>query len=197
MSAVALLWPMPRKQLELWPNNELNCVNDVAIGMPVPHSNTRRRAIQLIGNEAAYASLKRVQVVHEGDVQARPAIRSTRDACEFFRSYWTQCPTSDQERFVVACLNTKSFVQSVVVVTVGTLDASLVHPREVFKPAILEGASSVLLSHNHPSGDPTPSREDREVTRRMEQAGELLGIAVLDHIVYGDATGTLVSLREV
>tara|TARA_R110002049_G_scaffold300015_1_gene490549 strand:+ start:245 stop:601 length:357 start_codon:yes stop_codon:yes gene_type:complete len=114
----------------------------------------------------------------------------------FFRDYWNDNPANDQEQFVVACLDTKHRVQCVVVVTVGTLDASLVHPREVFKPAFIEGSSAVVLSHNHPSGNTTPSREDHEVTNRLTEAGKLLGITVLDHIIYGDGTGEVLSIRE-
>ena len=98
--------------------------------------------------------------------------------------------------FVVACLDTKHRVQSVVVVTIGTLDASLVHAREVFKPAIIEGSSAVVLSHNHPSGDTTPSREDHAVTDQLTEAGKLLGITVLDHIIHGDGTNEVLSIRE-
>jgi DNA repair protein RadC len=76
----------------------------------------------------------------------------------------------------------------------GTLTASLVHPREVFRPAIREAAAALLLVHNHPSGDPAPSREDREITARLVQAGDLLGIPVLDHVVV--AEGGYRSLRE-
>jgi DNA repair protein RadC len=85
----------------------------------------------------------------------------------------------------------------VVKVTVGTLDASLVHPREVFKPAFIEGSAAILLSHNHPSGNPEPSREDILVTDRLTEAGKLLGINVLDHIIHGDGTGEVRSIREV
>jgi DNA repair protein RadC len=84
----------------------------------------------------------------------------------------------------------------IVSITVGTLDASLVHPREVFKPAILEGSASIILSHNHPSGNPTPSPQDIAVTDRLTEAGKLIGINVLDHIVYGDGTGDAISIRE-
>jgi DNA repair protein RadC len=87
-------------------------------------------------------------------------------------------------------------VQSVVLITIGTLDASLVHRREVFKPVILEGASSVIVSHNHPSGDVTPSRGDREVTARLKAAGQILGIEIRDHIIYGDGTSDLRSMSE-
>lgn len=81
-----------------------------------------------------------------------------------------------------------------VVVSQGTLTASLVHPREVFRPALREAAAAVVLVHNHPSGDPTPSREDREITTRLAAAGELLGIPVLDHVVVAERG--YASLRE-
>jgi DNA repair protein RadC len=76
------------------------------------------------------------------------------------------------------------------------LDASLVHPREVFKPAIIEGSAAVLLSHNHPSGNPEPSREDIQVTDRLTEAGRIIGISVLDHIIHGDGTCEVRSIRE-
>lgn len=92
-----------------------------------------------------------------------------------------------QEEFRVLLLNTQHAVTREVAITRGTLDASVVHPREVFKAAIVESAAAVILVHNHPSGDPTPSAEDREVTRQLVDAGRLLGIPVLDHVVVGDA----------
>ncbi|MEM7311729.1 MAG: JAB domain-containing protein [Planctomycetota bacterium] len=88
-----------------------------------------------------------------------------------------------QEQFYVVTLDTKNKPIGDHLVTQGTLDASLVHPREVFRPATRDAASSVLLAHNHPSGDPTPSPQDLAVTSRMKDAGKLLGIDVLDHIV--------------
>lgn len=145
----------------------------------------------------SYTSIKKVQLVREGSMRGRPSITSTQDAQRFFKKYWEENPGCDQEKFVVACLDTKHYVQCVVVVTVGTLDASLVHPREVFRPAIIEGSSAVIVSHNHPSGDASPSREDRAVTDRLTKAGELIGITVLDHIVHGDGTGETASIREV
>lgn len=156
----------------------------------------KTRAASLKVKRENYASVKKVSLVFEGSLEGRPCLTSTQDALAFFKGYWSRYPASDQEKFVVACLDTKHRVQCVVVVTVGTLDASLVHPREVFKPAFIEGSSAVILSHNHPSGNTTPSREDHEVTKRLTDAGTLLGIAVLDHIIYGDGTGDVVSLRE-
>jgi DNA repair protein RadC len=79
-------------------------------------------------------------------------------------------------------------------VSQGTLTASLVHPREVFRPALRESAAALVLVHNHPSGDPTPSREDREITERLMRAGEILGIPVLDHVVVAERG--YCSLRE-
>lgn len=98
------------------------------------------------------------------------------------------------EEFRVLLLNTQHAVTREVVVTRGILDASVVHPREVFKVAITESAAALILVHNHPSGEPTPSAEDREVTRQLVEAGRMLGIPVLDHVVVGD--GRYVSFVE-
>jgi len=157
---------------------------------------TRKVVHELLSNASAYASRKSVSLVYEGPLNDRPCITDVGTAKKFFREYWLDNPGNDQERFVVACLDTKKRVQSVVLITIGTLDASLVHPREVFKPAILEGSSSIILSHNHPSGDSTPSREDREVTTRLKAAGKILGIDVVDHIIHGDGTNDIRSLGE-
>lgn len=92
-----------------------------------------------------------------------------------------------QEEFRILLLNTQHAVVRELVVTRGTLDASVVHPREVFRPAVTESAAALILVHNHPSGDPAPSPEDRRVTRQLADAGAILGIPVLDHVVIGDA----------
>jgi DNA repair protein RadC len=89
----------------------------------------------------------------------------------------------DREAFVSLLLDQKNRVSGVQVVSVGSLCASLVHPREVFKAAILANAAAVIVIHNHPSGDPTPSREDREITARLRACGETLGIPLIDHVV--------------
>ncbi len=90
-----------------------------------------------------------------------------------------------QEHFRALLLNTKNGVLRKVTISKGSLNASLVHPRDVFYPAIKANAASIILVHNHPSGDPSPSREDIEFTRRIVQCGELLGIQVLDHVIVG------------
>ncbi len=92
----------------------------------------------------------------------------------------------DRERFVVVLVNAKNAVMASPTVSIGTLSSSLVHPREVFKPAVHAGAAGVILAHNHPSGHVEPSREDRDVTKRLVESGETLGIEVLDHLVIGE-----------
>ncbi len=101
-----------------------------------------------------------------------------------------------KEQFKVILLNAKNRVLDVELISEGTLTASLVHPREIFKKAIERSAHAVILAHNHPSGDPTPSREDREITLRLIQAGKLMGIEVLDHIVVGRGKPGYASFRE-
>jgi DNA repair protein RadC len=92
----------------------------------------------------------------------------------------------DREVFVALLLDGRNQVLGFNVVSIGSLTAALVHPREVFKPVILANAAAIILIHNHPSGSAEPSAEDRALTARLEQAGELLGIRVVDHIVVGD-----------
>ena len=93
---------------------------------------------------------------------------------------------TDREQFVVLALNTKNHVVGANIASVGSLNSSIVHPREIFKFACLANAAAVILAHNHPSGDPEPSPEDREMTRRLIEAGRVLGIDVLDHVILGD-----------
>ena len=113
-------------------------------------------------------------------------IRGSQDAIEYCEERFARLISdASREEFHIVCLDTKNQVVASHQISVGTLDASLVHPREVFRPAIKDAASSILLVHNHPSGDPSPSKEDYAVTRRLEEAGKMLGIDVLDHIVMG------------
>lgn len=100
----------------------------------------------------------------------------------------------DRERFLALYLDARHRVRALETVSTGSLNASLVHPREVFKPAIALSAAAVIVAHNHPSGDPRPSGDDLELTGRLDRCGELLGIALLDHLVVGDADIT--SIRE-
>lgn len=100
----------------------------------------------------------------------------------------------DREHFKAALLNTKNQLLKVVTVSIGSLNASIVHPREILKPAISTSAASIILVHNHPTGDPTPSKEDIDFTNRFAKCGELIGIELLDHVIIG--AGTFRSLKE-
>jgi DNA repair protein RadC len=99
------------------------------------------------------------------------------------------------EKFGILTLNTKNVVIGVHIISVGNLNSSIVHPREVFMAAILNNAASIVLFHNHPSGNPSESPEDIQVTIRLQEAGELLGIDVLDHVITGSGN-SFVSLKE-
>ena len=102
------------------------------------------------------------------------------------RHFHPRLRDAPHERFLVVLLDGRHRVIRDVAVSQGTLTASLVHPREVFRPALRDGAAAVLVVHNHPSGDPAPSPEDREVTTRLVRAGEILGVHVLDHVVVAE-----------
>ncbi len=126
--------------------------------------------------------------VEEACQRNRPTekITSTRAAIDYCAHHFARLAADGcQEEFHIVTLDTKLQVINRHQITVGTLDASLVHPREVFRPAIRDAAASILLVHNHPSGDPTPSREDHAVTERLKKAGEIIGIQVIDHVVVG------------
>jgi len=142
-------------------------------------------------------AIGRYQFVREAAIDREGRrISNTNEAINLASNYARDCGETHQERFCILTLDTKHVPISWYRITVGTLDASLVHPREAFRPAILDAAAAILLFHNHPSGDPTPSREDRLVTERLTEAGKIIGIQVLDHIVVGDGTWRGVSLRE-
>jgi DNA repair protein RadC len=102
----------------------------------------------------------------------------------------------DREHFVVMLLDQKNHIIGMNTVSMGSLTASVVHPRECFKPAILSNAASIVCGHNHPSSDPTPSKEDRALTARLVEAGKLLGISVLDHIIIGDGSDKYFSFAD-
>jgi len=113
----------------------------------------------------------------------RPQIRSAEGAAATLAAYLAE---EDREHFVVLLLNSKNRLIGINTVSIGSLTSSLAHPREVFKPAILANAAAIIVAHNHPGGEPTPSQEDVEITKRLYAAAELLGIRLLDHIVLGD-----------
>jgi len=106
-------------------------------------------------------------------------------ADDVFNLFHERLKDKKEEHFYILMLNTQNNVIGEERISIGILDASIVHPREVFKPAIRNSASKIILVHNHPSGDPTPSAEDKEITRRLMEAGEGLGIKVVDSVIVG------------
>jgi len=124
-----------------------------------------------------------VWVVREPELPfSKPSLTCPQDAYTILKQ---QLAWEDREIFATVILDARNRVMGINTVSVGTLNASLVHPREVFRPAVIMGAANIILAHNHPTSDTTPSREDIELTRRLKQGGEILGIAVLDHVIIG------------
>jgi len=130
--------------------------------------------------------LYKVMLVRAGDltIAAPPAVNNPRDMAAILAGYLAGAP---QEHFVVVFLNTRHVLIGLQTISIGSLSTTLVHARDVFAPAILHAAACLILGHNHPSGDPTPSAEDRALTRKLTDIGELHGIQVLDHIIVGRA----------
>lgn len=141
-------------------------------------------------NFEAFAELTEAEMVRDARRQPRLMLgdspfKGTVSGPDDVIAAWPELPTADREVFGVLLLNARHEAKRRVVVSIGSLNASIVHPREVFRPAILYSAASVVLVHNHPSGDPEPSEEDLSITRRLVECGDLLGIGVLDHLVIG------------
>jgi DNA repair protein RadC len=135
------------------------------------------------------AKAAEVQAVFElarrfSEEELRPGARFT-SSDEVFRHFHERLRHRKKEVFMALLLDGKNRVIREVQISEGSLTASIVHPREVFVPVVRESAAAVLFVHNHPSGDPTPSREDLEITTRLREAGELMGVRVLDHIIIG------------
>jgi len=115
--------------------------------------------------------------------QDKVSIKSAKDVFNYASE---KLKDLDKEHFVILHLDTKNKITKDETISIGILNASLIHPREVFKSAIKESANSIILVHNHPSGDPAPSDEDLSITEKLIKAGELLNIKVLDHVIIGD-----------
>ena len=139
-------------------------------------------------------AIYRVALVRESSVQLPSGrLRDSRAVAALVRE---RLQGADREHFIVILLNRKNEVVGINTVSMGSLTASVVHPREVFKPAILGNAAAIICAHNHPSGDPFPSSEDRALTARLVQGGKLLGIEILDHVIVGDGTDRYFSFAD-
>ena len=131
------------------------------------------------------SAMYELKVIRERRTDALPR-RVVRNAREIYELFQPRFVRADREEFLVVPLDAKNAILGFHVVSVGSLTASLVHAREVFKVAILANAAALVFVHNHPSGDPTPSPQDIVLTKRLAEVGDLIGITVLDHIVMGD-----------
>lgn len=131
-----------------------------------------------------YIPVYHVELVRDRLIKAEPqrAIRNSDDVVAILRDELLQ---ADREKLICLMLSAKNVVIGVEIVSVSSLTASIAHPREIFKAAILKNAASIILVHNHPSGDPSPSQDDIQLTERINRAGELLGIKLLDLLVAG------------
>lgn len=143
------------------------------------------KAIQIL---ASVELGRRISSLNYND---RYVIRSPEDCANYCMD---EMRFLSQEHFVCLYLNTKNQVLHKQTIFIGSLNASIVHPREVFKEAFRRSAASIICLHNHPSGDPTPSREDIEVTKRLAECGKIIGIDLLDHVIIGEQK--YVSLKE-
>ena len=132
------------------------------------------------GRDAARMAALNEYAKRTRNTDPRPVIDSARAVAGIIPASVRE---AKKEHFLILCLNARRQMIHLETVSIGTLSASLVHPRECFSPAIVHAAAAVVCVHNHPSGDPTPSAEDRDVTRRLQRAGELLGIPLADHVV--------------
>jgi len=123
--------------------------------------------------------------------EEKPKINSPEDV---YRRIYPRMREQKKENFIELCLDTKNQIIKEETISVGSLNANIVHPREVFKTALAVSAAHIIVTHNHPSGDPSPSREDIEITRKLVETGKIIGINVLDHVIIGD--GRHFSMKE-
>lgn len=157
----------------------------VQIGMAVYEKGNRKVPAKRIN----IISLK---MVREGSIlYDSRKVESPSDAAKLGMKF---IDDSDREQVIICCLDTKNQPTSISIVSIGSLNSSIVHPRETFKTAILSNAASVIVFHNHPSGDPTPSNEDVNITHRLKECGEIIGIELIDHIIIGN--GNFVSMKD-
>ena len=141
---------------------------------------------------STYAGLTisaQLAIVKESDGRKAQSPEHVSEICEDLRDM-------AQEAFVVITLDQKNEVIARNLITLGILNASLVHPREVFRSAMLDSAAAIILVHNHPSGDPSPSSEDIKITRQLIEAGKILDICVHDHVIIGRGNTPFFSIRE-
>ena len=159
-----------------------HCNSNVVI-LEVRMKNTKQKYVQIV----------RLKLIREAGFLTQSKVESPEEAYEVFRQFLGE--EMDREHLALLCLDTKNRPTAVQIIAVGTLDSVLIHPREVFKTALLANAASIICAHWNPSGDPAPSPEDLKITYRLMQVGELMGIKLLDHLILGAADYYL-SMKE-
>ncbi len=143
----------------------------------------------------------RIERVGESTIAAHTAMKTRLDSAQLACAYWQQviqdsaCYQADKEMLVTVVVNTRLLPLGHHLVSLGSLNETVAHPREIFRPAVIAAAYGMILMHNHPSGDPSPSQADHQLTRNLRQAAEILRITLLDHVVVG-AAGSYYSFRE-
>lgn len=137
---------------------------------------------------ACFEIARRLESFNE---EVKPKVNSPEDV---YRRIYPRMREQKKENFIELCLDTKNQIIREETISIGSLNANVVHPREVFKTALVVSAAHIIVAHNHPSGDPTPSREDIEVTKKLIEAGKIIGVDVLDHVIIGD--GRHFSMKE-
>lgn len=143
-------------------------------------------------NHAKRVDIVSLKMIRENSIlYGNRRIKSSDEAVGLVKEF---LENSDREKLIVCCLNTKNEPTNLSIVSVGSLNSSIVHPREVFKTAVVSNSASIIIAHNHPSGDTIPSKEDINITERIKKSGEILGIKLLDHLIIGD--GKYLSLKE-
>lgn len=166
-------------------DNDLRLIDQAGIDELAGVKGMRKEKAEII--KAGFELSRRVAKPRE----ANPLVRNPKDVADLVMPRMGHL---EREHFKVVSLNNKNRVLALSTISIGTLNASLVDPREVFKEALRRTAAGIILVHNHPSGDPSESQEDIRITRRLEKAGKIIGIEVLDHIIIGD--GEFVSMKN-
>src|SRR5690625_219707 len=152
---------------------------------------TAIKGIGIAKGVSVLAALELGKRVNQYQPEERYTVKSPEDGADFVME---EMRSLKQEHLVALFLNTKNQIIHRQTIFIGSLNASIVHPREIFREAVKRSAASIICAHNHPSGDPTPSQEDIHVTRRLVEAGKIMGIEVLDHLVIGN--NCFISLKE-
>lgn len=178
--------PVDREKIEsLFAENTIVKIGVMSIAQLKKLGFTENQAVKI----SAVFEIARRWCIHSDEGKFR--ISGPKDA---FNIMFPKLRGLQKEKFIVLILNTKNEIIKEEVISIGSLNASIVHPREVFKPAIECSAASIILIHNHPSGDPSPSREDIMITEKLVEGGKILGIDVLDHVIVGEQK--YVSLKD-